>query len=257
MGWGKPERLAELAAELVRAKVDVIVSSGGTSTRAAKEATATIPIVMAWDYDPVANGFVANLSRPGSNVTGLSALAPDISGKQLELMKEIVPKLSRAAVFGNSTVPGNADARNATELAARALGVKLQYLDILEPKDIEPVFQRARSEHAQAAVAFPIRVLFSQRKQVAEISIKNRLPIIYGELEYVDDDGLLAYGVSIPDLFRRAASYVDKILKGTKPADLPVELPTKFEHVINLKTAKAIGFTIAESFLVRADEVIE
>ena len=241
----------------MRLKVDVIVTGGPTPTRSAKEATATIPIVMAWDYDPVVNGFVASLARPGGNITGLSTLAPEISGKQLELLKEIVPKLSRVAVLGTSTVPGNAQALRETELAAGALGVKLQYLDVLGPKDIETVFRAARKGRADAVLALASRVLVSDRTQVADLAVKSRLPAIYGEREHVEAGGLMTYGVSITDLFRRAATYVDKILKGAKPADLPVEQPTKFEFIINLKAAKQIGLTIPPNVLARANRVIK
>jgi putative ABC transport system substrate-binding protein len=253
---GKPERLPALAAELVRLKLDVIVASGPTPTRAAKEATATIPIVMTWDYDPVGNGFVASLARPGGNITGLSTLAPEISGKQLELLKEIIPKISRVAVLGTSAVPGNAEALKATELAAQALKVQLQYLEIKDRKDIATVFQAARKGRADAVLALASRVLLTDRTQVAELAVKSRLPAIYGEREHVEAGGLMTYGVSIADLFRRAATYVDKILKGAKPADLPVEQPTKFEFIINLKAAKQIGLTVPPNVLARADRVI-
>jgi putative tryptophan/tyrosine transport system substrate-binding protein len=254
---GNIDRLPTLLDELVRLKVDVIVASGPSPTRAAKKATATIPIVMTWDYDPVGNGYVASLARPGGNITGLSTLAPEISGKQLELLKEIVPKLSRVAVLGTSTVPGNAEALRATELAAEALKVQLQYLDVLDPKDIETVFQAARKGRADAVLALASRVLLTDRTQVAELAVKSRLPAIYGEREHVEAGGLMTYGVSISDLFRRAATYVDKILKGAKPAHLPVEQPTKFEFVINLKAAKQIGLTIPPNVLARADKVIK
>ncbi len=253
---GKPERLSELAAELVRLKVDVIVSSGAAPTRPAKEATATIPIVMAFDDDPVGNRFVASLARPGGNITGLSTLAPEISGKRLELLKETVPRLSRVAVLGTSTRPGNAQALRETELAAGAFGVQLQYLDVLDPKDIETAFRAATKGRADAVLVLASPVLFPQRTQIADLAAKNRLPAVYGTLESVEAGGLMSYGPSFTDLFRRAATYVDKILKGAKPADLPVEQPTKFELIINLKTAKQIGLTIPPNVLARADRVI-
>jgi putative ABC transport system substrate-binding protein len=237
--------------------VDVIVTAGPSPTRSAKEATATIPIVMAWDYDPVGNGFVASLARPGGNITGLSTLAPEISGKQLELLKEILPKLSRVAVLGTSTVPGNAEALRATELAAKTLTVRLQYLDIRDPQEIEPAFEAARGGRAEAVLALASRVLFSQRTQIANLAVKRRLPVVYGDREHVEAGGLMTYGVSINDLFRRAATYVDKILKGAEPAELPVEQPTRFELVINLKTAMQIGLTIPPHVLARADRVIK
>jgi putative ABC transport system substrate-binding protein len=244
-------------AELVRLNVDVIVTAGPSPTRSAKEATATIPIVMAWDYDPVGNGFVASLARPGGNITGLSTLAPEISGKQLELLKEILPKLSRVAVLGTSTVPGNAEALRATELAAKTLTVRLQYLDIRDPQEIEPAFEAVRGGRAEAVLALASRVLFSQRTQIANLAVKRRLPVVYGDREHVEAGGLMTYGVSINDLFRRAATYVDKILKGAEPAELPVEQPTRFELVINLKTAMQIGLTIPPHVLARADRVIK
>ena len=254
---GKFNRLPELAAELVRLKVDVIVTGGPNATRPAKEATATIPIVMAFDTDPVGNGFVASLGRPGGNITGLSTLAPEISGKQLELLKEIVPKLSRLAVLGNSTLPGNAQALKEVELAAGAFGVKLQYLDVRGPKDIETMFRAASEARADAVLVLGSSVLVSRQTQVADLAAKNRLPAIYPQSDYMDAGGLMFYGVSITEMYRHAAIYVDKILKGAKPADLPVEQPTKFEFIINLKAAKQIGLKIPPNVLVRADKVIK
>jgi ABC-type uncharacterized transport system substrate-binding protein len=254
---GKPARLPALATELVRLKVDVIVTSGGTMTRAAKEATGVIPIVMAQDSDPVASGFIASLAHPGGNITGLSALSPELSGKRLELLKEIVPKLSRVAILGISTSPGYAQSKKETELAARAFGVRLQYLDVLAQKDIEAAFRAAGKERADAVLVLPSTVFSSHRLQIVDLAVKSRLPAIYLMAEWVEDGGLMSYGVSFTDLFRRAAIYVDKILKGAKPSDLPVEQPTKFELVINLKTAKQIGLTIPQSVLYRADRVIK
>jgi putative tryptophan/tyrosine transport system substrate-binding protein len=253
----KPDRLRALAAELVRLKVDIIVSSAPTPTRAAKEATATIPIVMAYDLDPVGSGFVASLARPGGNITGLSSLAPEISGKQLELLKEIVPRLSRVAVFGEPSNPGNAQRLREVELAAAALGAQFQYLDIQGPKDIDSAFRAANKERAEAVLVLGGPVLSSHRKALADLAVKSRLPATYSRIEYVEDGGLMTYGPNINDLFRRAAIYVDKILKGAKLADLPVEQPTKFEFVINLKAAKQIGLTIPPNVLVRADKVIK
>ncbi len=254
---GKADRLPGLAAELVRLKVDVIVTSGPAPTRAAKEATVTIPIVMEQDSDPVGNGFVASLARPGGNITGLSTLAPELSGKRLELLKEIVPKLSRVAVFGASTNPGSAQSLRETELAARALGVQLQYLDVLSPKDIETAFRAAAKGRADALLVLQSPVFVNERTQLADLAVKGRLPAIYDRREVVDDGGLMSYGTNFADMSRRAATYVDKILKGAKPADLPVEQPIKFELVINLKTAKQIGLTIPQSVLYRADKVIK
>jgi putative ABC transport system substrate-binding protein len=253
---GKPDRLSELAAELVRLKVDVIVTGGPQATRPAKETTVTIPIVMAFDNDPVGSGFVASLARPGGNITGLSTLAPEISGKQLELLKEIVPKLSRVTVFGNATMSGNAQALREVKVAAEALGVHLQYLEVQAPKDIETAFRAASKGRADAVLALTNPVL-GYRAQVADLAIKSRVPTMYQASEYVEAGGLMTYGASITDLFRRAATYVDKILKGAKPADIPVEQPTKFELVINLKAAKQIGLTIPPNVLARADKVIK
>jgi putative tryptophan/tyrosine transport system substrate-binding protein len=254
---GKFNRLPELASELVRLKVDVIVTGGPNTTRPAKEATVTVPIVMAFDGDPVGNGFVTSLAHPGGNITGLSTLAPEISGKQLELLKEIVPKLSRVAVFGNSTLAGNAQALKEVELAARAFGVKVQYLDVLGPKDIETVFRAASEGRADAVLVLGSPVLVSRQTQVADLAAKNRLPAIYPQSDYMDAGGLMFYGVSITEMYRRAATYVDKILKGAKPADLPIEQPKKFEFIINLKAAKQIGLAIPPNVLARADKVIK
>jgi putative ABC transport system substrate-binding protein len=254
---GKTDRLPALATELVHLKVDVIVTAGPLVTRAVKEATSTIPIVLAQDPDPVANGFVASLARPGGNITGLSRIAPELSGKQLELLKEIVSKFSRVAVFGTSTRPGNAQALREVELAAGAFGVKLQYLDILSPKDIEAAFQAAVKERADGALWFVTGSIGNpHRKKIADLAVSNRLPVVYFDRVYVEAGGLMSYGVNAVDLHRRAATYVDKILKGRKPADLPVEQPTKFEFIINLKAAKQIGLTIPPNVLARADRVI-
>jgi putative ABC transport system substrate-binding protein len=253
---GKLDRLRELAAELVRLKVDVIVTAGPSATRSAKEATVTIPIVMAFDYDPVGSGAVANLARPGGNITGLSALYPEMSGKRLELLKEIVPKLSRVAILGSSTQPGNAQALKEMELAAGTLGVQLQYLEVRASKDIETAFRAATKGRADAVLVLTSPVLVSQRTQLADLAIKSRVPATYQASEYVEAGGLMTYGVNVADLHRRAATFVDKILKGAKPADLPVERPTKFEFIINLKAAKQIGLTILPNVLARADRVI-
>jgi len=254
---GNLDHLSELAAEMVRLKVDVIVSAGPPVTRAAKQATVTIPIIMAFDNDPVGNGFVASLARPSGNITGLSTHYPEISGKQVELMKEIVPRLARVAVFGNSIQPGNPQALRETELAAGALGVQLQYLDIRSPKDIETVFRAASKGRADAVLVLGNIVVTSHPKKFVELSAKSRLPAIYWNPEFVEAGGLMTYSVSITDLYQRAATYVDKILKGAKAADLPVEQPTKFEFIINLKAAKQIGLTIPPNVLARADKVIK
>jgi len=253
----KLDRLPTLAAELVRLKVNIIVSAGPAPTRALKEATTTIPIVMAQDPDPVSNGFVASLARPGGNITGLATLSPELSGKRLELLKEIVPKLSRVAVFGTSTYAGNAQALRETELAAGAFKVKPQYLDVLDPKDIETAFRAAGKARADALLALASPILLSQRVQIAELAVKSRLPAIYPWTEFVEDGGLVSYAANSTDLYRRSAVYVDKILKGRTPADLPVEQPMKFQFIINLKAAKQIGLTIPPNVLVRADKVIK
>ena len=254
---GKLDRLPGLAAELVRLKVDVIVSTGSLTTRPAQEATKTIPIVMTQDPDPIGNGFVASLARPGGNITGLSNLNRELSGKRLELLKEVVPKLSRVAVLGTSTQPGHPQALRETELAGVAFGVKLQYLDVLDPKDIETAFRAVGKGRAEAVLGLGGAVLNSQRTRVVELAAKSRLPAMYSIREYVEAGGVMSYGVSVTDLDRRAATYVDKILKGAKPADLPIEQPTKFELVINLKTAKQIDLTIPPNVLARADKVIK
>jgi putative tryptophan/tyrosine transport system substrate-binding protein len=254
---GKLDRLPSLAAELVRLKVDVIVTAGPQSTRPAKEATVTIPIVMGFDDDPVGSGFVASLARPSGNITGLSTLSPEIGGKQLELLKETVPKLSRVAVLGTSTRPGNVQSLREIKLAAGTFKVQLQYLDVLDPKDIEAAFREARIGRAGAVLVLASPVTSSHRAEIVDLAVKSRLPAIYNTREFVEDGGLMTYGVNTPDLYRRAATYVDKILKGAKPADLPVEQPTKFEFIMNLKAAKQIGLTIPPNVLARADKVIK
>jgi putative ABC transport system substrate-binding protein len=253
---GKRDRLHELANELVRLKVDVIVSGGPAATGSAKEATVNIPIVMAFDTDPVGSAFVASLARPGGNITGLSILYPEISGKQLELLKEIVPRLSRVAVLGTSSDPGYAQVSKDTGLASAALGVKLQYLDVLGAKDVEPVFQAAGKLRVDALLVLESAVLALQRAKIADLAVKSRLPAMYSRREWVEDGGLMSYGANFVDLSRRAATYVDRILKGARPGELPVEQPKKFEFVINLKAAKQIGLTIPPNVLARADKVI-
>jgi putative ABC transport system substrate-binding protein len=253
---GKSDRLAAFADELVRLKVDVIVSGGSTATQAAKEATSTIPIIMSQDNDPVRNGFVASLARPGGNITGLATLRSELSGKRLELLTEIVPKLSRVAVLGSSTNPGNAQSLKETEVAAGAFGVKLQYLDVLSTKDIETVFGTASNGRAEALLVLASPVINSRRTQVVELAAKRRLPALYDRRDFGEAGGLMTYGVRVTDLDHRAATYVDKILKGAKPGDLPVEQPTKFEFIVNLKAAKQIDLIIPPNVLARADRVI-
>jgi putative ABC transport system substrate-binding protein len=254
---GHVDRLPALAAELVRLNVAVIVTAGPMDTRHAQHATATIPIVMTWDQDPVGSGVVASLARPGGNVTGLSSLAPEISGKHLELLTQIVPGLSRVAFLGNATEPGNAQTWSATEAAARAVGVQLQYVDVRAPTDIEPAFHAARQGQAQAVLVLTSPVITAQLQQVVALATQHHLPAIYHRSHYVEAGGLMSYGVSQHDLDRRAATYVHKILQGTKPAELPVEQPMKFELVINLKTAQALGLTIPLIVLFQADKVIK
>jgi putative ABC transport system substrate-binding protein len=252
----KFDRLPDLADDLVRLKVNVIVTGGPTATRPAKQKTLTIPVVMAQDTDPVGNGFVASLSRPGGNITGLSNYAPDLSGKHLELLKEILPKISRVSVLGNSTEPGNAQALKEIELAAAAFKIKLQYIDIRSPGDIESALPSAIKSRADALLVLTSPVATAQRALIAELAAKNRIPALYQVRESVEAGGLISYGVRISDLWYRAATYVDKILKGSKPAYLPVEQPIKFDLVINLKAAKQIGLTIPPNVLARADRVI-
>ncbi|HSE90849.1 MAG TPA: ABC transporter substrate-binding protein [Candidatus Binatia bacterium] len=252
---GKLERLPALAAEMVRLKLDVIVTSGASATRAVKEATNTIPIVMTNDPDPVGDGIIASLARPGGNITGLSALAPELNGKRLEVLSEVVPKLSRLAVLRVSTSLVGGQMRE-LELAAKAFGVTLQYLDVLDSKNIETTFRAAIKGRADGVLVLSGGIISAQRAQIADLAVKNRLPAIYHEPRYVEAGGLMSYGVSLHDLDRRAATYVDKILKGRRPGDLPVEQPKKFEFIINLKAAKQIGLTIPPNVLVRADKVI-
>src|SRR5215471_1083681 len=255
---GKFDRLPALAAELVRLKVDVIVAGGSGDIQAAKEATTTIPIVMLGGGDAVASGFVASLARPSGNITGLSTLRPELGGKRLELLKETIPKLSRVAFIVSPANQDYSQELKELELAAQMFGLKLQRLDIVSPKDIGTAFQAAVKGQSGAVhfrVAGPYAA--SQRPQIAEFAVKSRLPTIYEQAAYVEVGGLMSYGVSVTDLARRAATYVDKILKGAKPADLPVEQPTKFEFVINLKAAKQIGLTIPPNVLARADRVIK
>jgi putative ABC transport system substrate-binding protein len=253
---GKLDRRPAFAAELVRLKVEVIVAVGAGDTRVARQATAITPIVTILGGDP-GYGFVASLARPGGNVTGLSTLSPELGGKRLELLKEIVPRLLRVAVFASSTSPSFTHDLKEIELAAAAFGVKLQHPDIRSPRDFGTAFQAAAKGQAEAIlVRLPGPILSPHRKEFTELAVKSGLPVIYDRAEEVEAGGLMSYGVSYPDLCRRAAVYVDKILKGAKPADLPVEQPIKFEFVINLKTAKQIGLTIPPNVLARADKVI-
>jgi putative ABC transport system substrate-binding protein len=253
-----PERRRAFAEELVRLKVDVIVTAGSDTTRVAKAATSTIPIVMASSDDPVGTGLVASLARPGGNITGLSQLSPELNGKRLEILKEVIPKLTRVAVFSTSRATDHAQVMQEIEHAAAAFGVKLQHLDVLTTKDIEPAFRlavKARADAVLENISGPIRNAYLT--ELAELAIKNRLPVMRERPEHVEAGGLMSYGVNLNDLARRAATYVNKILKGAKPADLPMEQPTKFEFIINLKAAKQISLTIPPNVLTRADKVIK
>ena len=257
---GKSERLPALAAELVALKVDVIVAGNTAQTLAAKQATGTIPIVFSFALDPVRDGLVRSLARPGGNVTGLSFLAPELVGKRLELLTQAVPKVRRVAVLrhpGAQAERTEKDLRLEAEVAARGLGIQVQFVEARGPDEFDRAFSEVTRARADALTVLGSAMLFSQRSRVVALAAKNRLPAVYGLREYVDAGGLMAYGPNGPALFRHAATYVDKILKGVKPADLPVEQPTKFEFVINLKTAKALGLTIPPSLLARADQVIE
>jgi putative ABC transport system substrate-binding protein len=246
---GKDERLPGLAAELVRLKVDVIVAASPPATEAAKRATSTIPIVFAVSGDPVAEGLVASLARPGGNITGLATISPALVGKQLEMLKGVVPKASRLAVLQNPSNQGHLRSLRQAEGAARALGVQLQIVEGRTPSEIEAAFAAMSSQRAGGVLVLRDALFRVQRAQIVALAAKSRLPAVYGLREEAEAGGLLAYGANVAQLFRRAATYVDKILKGAKPADLPVEQPTKFELVINLKTAKALGLTIPPSLL--------
>ena len=252
------ERVPELARELVALKPDVIVTTNDLSIAAVRRETQTIPIVMAFSADPAGAGFVASLARPGGNVTGLSTLSPELSGKKLELLREVIPKLSRVAFLWNPDSRGNLLDYKETEVVAHSLHVELQSVELSRVEDLDRAFSAITKGRAQALIVPGGNfVIVSTRDRVASFAQRSRLPSIYGAREYVDVGGLMSYGPSTAGLFRRAATYVDKILKGAKPADLPVEQPTQFELVINLKTAKALGLTIPPSFLRRADHVIQ
>jgi len=254
-GEGRNDRLPELAAELVRLKVDVIVTRGDVATLAAKQATSAIPIVMATVGNPL--GFVASLARPGGNITGLSNLAVDISGKWLELLKEAAPRITRAAVLWNPANPTHAVFWEETQIAAQALGVSLVRLDFRSPDDFDSAFTAMTKERVGALVVFPDPMIHADRKRIADKLIKTRVPAIANQREFAEAGGLMSYGATALSNARRAATYVDKILKGRKPADLPVEQPMRFELVINLKTANQIGLTIPPWLLMRADKVIK
>jgi len=255
-GEGRNERFAEIAAEFVRLKVDLIVAPGTPAAIAAKQATSTIPIVFVGAGDPVATGLVASLARPGGNVTGLALQTPDTSAKRLELLREVVPNLRRLAIMGNVGNPGPVLEMGEAKAAASKLGLEVIISEIRRAEDIAPVFD-ALSSRAQALYVAGDPLVTTNRIRINTLALGARLPTLYSSREYVEVVGLMSYGPNFPDLFRRAAELVDKILHGTKPGDIPIEQPTKFELVLNLTTAKALGLTISESFLLRADEVIE
>jgi len=254
---GRMERFPDLAADLVRLKVDLIVTTGGPAARAAKQATTTIPIVAVAVSDPVGQGFVASLARPGGNVTGLATLFPELAVKRLGLLKEILPGVSRVAVLWNAANPGNVIILRGVQAAARTLGVTLQSREVRGPDDFEAAFAKMSRERHDALMILDDPLLFQYRASIVDFAAKMRLPTMHPFRESVEAGGLIAYSVNLAELNRRAAEYVDKILKGADPAELPIEQPTEFELVINLKTAKALGLTIPPSLLQRADQVIE
>jgi len=253
---GKYDRLPALATELVHLKVDVIVTTASPATKAAQQATKTIPIVMAVVVDPVATGFIASLARPGGNITGVSIMASDLVGKQLDLLKQVVP-IFQVVVLWNPANPGNAPQLREAEVAARKLGVRLKPLEARNPDDLDNAFAAMTKERPSGLIVLVDTMLVGHRARLADLAAKSRIPAIYGLRDHVEAGGLMAYSANLTEMYRRAATYVDRILKGSKPADLPVEQPTKFELVINLKTAKALGLTIPQSILTRADEIIQ
>jgi putative ABC transport system substrate-binding protein len=254
---GQLERLAELAAELVSLKVDVIVTAASPSARAAKNATGTIPVVILDPGDPVGSGLVDSLARPGGNVTGLSSVAPDLAGKRLGLLKETVPRITRVAVLFNAAIPPADVALNELQVAAKLLGINILSAAVHGSKNLEETFGLILAQRADGLLVFPDPLTFSNQEAITSFAAKSRIPALFGAREFVETGGLLSYGPSYADMFRRGAYFVDKILKGAKPADLPVEQPTKFELIINGKTAKALGLAIPQSLLISADKVIE
>jgi putative ABC transport system substrate-binding protein len=254
---GKNERLPALAAELVQRKVDVIVAVADAAALAAKDTSKSVPVVMLLVGDPVGNKLVASLARPGGNVTGMSLMVPDLGGKRLELLKELLPQLSRVAVLWNAANPYPAIVFKETQTAGRTLGVEVQSLEVRGPDDLDGAFAAARQQHPDALITIEDPLTFTYRKRIADFALANQLPSLQGFSEDVKAGALISYGANAADLIHRAAGYVDKILKGAKPADLPVQQPAKFELVINRKTAKALGLEIPPTLLARADEVIE
>jgi putative ABC transport system substrate-binding protein len=257
---GKAQRLPDLAAELVRLRVDLIFAETTPAARAAKQATTTIPIVFSPIADPIGSGLVANLARPGGNITGITFMAPELGGKRLELLKQAVPGMIRVGVLSHPGVPSEATVKSMleqTEAAARALGVQLVRLEAQGPNDFDKVFAAMSRERVGGLILIPSAMFVDERRRIVNLMVKDRLPAMFFFREFTEAGGLMSYGPNVRELWRRAATYVDKILKGAKPADLPVEQPTKFELVINLKTAKALGLTIPQSVLGRADDVIQ
>jgi ABC-type uncharacterized transport system substrate-binding protein len=254
---GMTDRLPGLAAELVGLKVDVIVTSGTPASLAAKQATGTIPIVMAQLADPVGAGLVASLGRPGGNVTGLTTQDADLSGKRLGLLREVVPNVSRIALLIDETSPGSILIARGTQVSARSVGVEIQSLGVRAPDELDRAFSAMKEARAGALIVESSSMLFTSRTRLADLALKNRLPTVFAQREYAEAGGLMAYAADFSDLFRRTATYVDKILKGAKPGDLPVEQPVKFDFVINLKTAKALGLDVSPTLLGQADELIE
>jgi putative tryptophan/tyrosine transport system substrate-binding protein len=250
------ERYRALATELVNLKVDVIIAPGTAAAQAAKEATSTVPIVMVVAGDPVGSSLIASFARPGGNVTGMSSAGGEVTAKQLELIKEVVPRLSRIAVLSNRTTALHVTLLKELEVAARTLRVRLHPVDVRTPQDLDSAFMAIAKERPEALIPLDDPLMFQERRRIADFALRHRLPTASFQRFFTEAGTLLSYGPSFADLFRRAAHYVDKILKGTQPADLPVEQPTKFELVINMKTAKALGLTIPQSLLTRADEII-
>jgi putative tryptophan/tyrosine transport system substrate-binding protein len=253
----REERLPALAAELVRLRVDVIVAAATPAIKAAKQATATIPIIFVHSADPVALGLVTSFARPGGNITGLSSASPDYSGKQLELLKEVVPQLSQIAILWNAANPGTAIAFREMQDAVRVLKLSVQSLEVRRSEDLAPAFKNVRKQRGTGLVTLLDPLVVSQRTRIVELASEGRLPAIYPQKEFVEAGGLMAYGADLTDSYRRAALFMDKILKGAKPAELPVEYPTKFTFTVNLKAAKQIGLTIPPMVLARADKVIK
>ncbi len=257
---GKTQRLPDFAVELVRLRVDLIFAETTPAARAVKQATTTIPIVFSPIADPIGSGLVANLARPGGNITGITFMAPELGGKRLELLKQAVPGMTRVGVLSHPGDPSEATVKSVleqTEAAARALGVQLLRLEAQGPNDFDRVFAAMSRERVGGLILIPSAMFIDERRRVVNLMVKGRLPAMFYFREFADVGGLMSYGPNFRELFRRAATYVDRVLKGAKPADLPVEQPTKFELVINLKTAKALGLTIPDSLLRRADEVIQ